>query len=181
MVYTGPMDQNKGFTALTALLVAFIVAVVGFGVYAVMHPEVFQKSVTTTEEGAPVEEGAATAETAATTDWEKSITWHLTDAGEVDAMPRTKVSVTIAGTTYDAGTYTGSCTEIGANGGVDGTGLLAGELSAVQCWFAGGGDEIGIFAHEDGGFDILVGGLSEKEAGQGLFRGDFVVKQSVTI
>lgn len=71
------------------------------------------------------------------------------------------------------------CSEVGASGGVDGQGLLAGELSATQCWFAGGGDKIGVFAHEDGGVDIMVGTLDEGSADIAPFRGDFEVRQSI--
>ncbi len=129
--------------------------------YVAMNPQILQK---------PANESA-----------KSSIEWRFTDAGEVDAMPHTNVMVVINGTAYDTGTFTGSCSEIGASGGVDGKGLLAGELSAAQCWFAGGGNEIGVFAHEDGGFDIMVGFLSEGEEGSGLFRGDFEVKESISL
>lgn len=63
----------------------------------------------------------------------------------------------------------------------DGKGLLAGELAAAQCWFAGGGDEIGVFAHEDGGFDIMVGQLGEGEEGSGVFRGNFHIRNTIEI
>ena len=108
-----------------------------------------------------------------------SISWRLTSAGELDGMPHTKVTAIVNGEAYDAGTFLGSCSEIGASGGIDGKGLLAGELSAVQCWYAGGGNEVGVFAHEDGGFDILVGELSEGDAETALFRGDFDVKHVI--
>lgn len=103
------------------------------------------------------------------------ITWRLEDAGETDNIPYTNVKVMVNGSTYDMGKFQGSCAEIGASGGVDGQGLLAGEISAVQCWYAGGGDEIGVFAQEDGGYDIMVGSLDEGiEGGEG-FRGDFEI------
>lgn len=88
--------------------------------------------------------------------------------------PQTKVTLTLGDKTYDAGTYAGSCSEIGESGGVDGKGLLAGELSGIQCWYAGGGDEVGLFAEEDGSMTIMHGDLDEPngEGSQGL-RGNF--------
>lgn len=112
---------------------------------------------------------------------EPVIAWKFTSAGETDSIPYTSVSVTVDGKIYDMGKFQGSCSEVGASGGIDGKGLLAGELSAAQCWFAGGGDEIGVFAHEDGGYDIMVGGLSEGEEGSPMFRGDFKIKNSIEL
>ncbi|MBC7836193.1 hypothetical protein H7X87_00230 [Acetobacteraceae bacterium] len=152
------MNYHKGFAATTALMVVLGIIVLGGAVYVVMNPQVLQKH----------------------TD-EESIAWHFKDAEEVDAMPHTAVTVVINGTSYDVGTFTGSCNEVGASGGVDGKGLLAGELSAAQCWFAGGGDEIGVFAHEDGGFQIMVGELSEGEEGAGMFRGNFTIKTDISL
>lgn len=108
-----------------------------------------------------------------------TISWQFEDAGETDNVPYTNVTVVLNNTPYDMGKFQGSCAEIGASGGVDGKGLLAGELSAVQCWFAGGGDEIGVFAHEDGGYDIMVGALEEPIEGGAGFRGDFEVKHTI--
>lgn len=124
---------------------------------------------------------SANSRATATANKKISIVWRFTSAdGEWnDSNPRTLVTVLINNKAYDVGVFFGSCSEIGATGGIDGKGLLVGELSAVQCWFAGGGDEIGVFAHEDGGVDILVGVLSEGDAGVPLFRGDFKMKQSI--
>ncbi len=108
-----------------------------------------------------------------------SIVWKFTNAGETNAIPYTHVYVVVDGKNYDMGKFQGSCSEVGANGGIDGKGLLAGELSAAQCWFAGGGDEIGVFANEGGGYDIMVGGLSEGEEGSAMFRGDFKIKTHI--
>ena len=95
---------------------------------------------------------------------------HLIYPGDVLTL------VYVDGKEYVVGTFEGSCAEIGASGGVDGKGLLAGELAAAQCWFAGGGDEIGVFAHEDGGYQIMVGTLEEPIEGGAGFRGDFGIK-----
>lgn len=115
----------------------------------------------------------------APTSSEPTIEWRFTEAPEVDSIPYTKVTVVINGTDYEAGTFTGSCSEVKENGGIDGKGLLAGELSAVQCWFAGGGNEVGAFAHEDGGIEVMVGELGEGEEGAGVFRGNFTIVHTV--
>ena len=88
--------------------------------------------------------------------------------------PKTSVSVAIDGALYDLGIYTGTCTEIGKSGGIDGKGLLANELSAVQCYFAGGGDEIGVF-QEDGKVSIKKGMLDEGSEEAPSLRGNFVI------
>lgn len=97
---------------------------------------------------------------------------NVPQTNESDA-PRTKVVLNIGGKAYDAGTYQGSCAEIGDTGGVDGKGLVAGEVSGVQCWFAGGGDEIGLF--QEGTTLSLRHGLLEEPQGEGSdgFRGNF--------
>ena len=160
---------------MTAVLVVLGLIVVGGAGYVALNPEALKA----TAEKMANEAGKHGVQ--AVVDGKSSIEWRLVDAGERDGMPQTAVSVVVNGTAYDMGTYLGSCSEIGASGGVDGTGLLAGELSAVQCWYAGGGDEVGVFANEDGGFDLLVGALSEGAVGEGLFRGDFLLKVIIEI
>lgn len=109
------------------------------------------------------------------------ISWKFEDAGERDSIPYTKVSVTMSGKTQVVGEYQGSCAEVGASGGVDGKGLLAGELSAAQCWYAGGGDEIGVFAVEDGSYELMVGQLSEPQEGSEGFRGNFQIQTDIKL
>ena len=158
------MKNFKGFSSLATLGIVAAVIVIGGGAYYYMslHPQ------------------AAAPETSqANKIKEPTISWAFASAGEKDNIPYTTVSVTVNGKTQKVGDYQGSCSEIGATGGVDGKGLLAGELSAVQCWFAGGGDEIGVFANEDGGVEVMVGGLSEGIEGGASFRGDFKIKEEL--
>ncbi|MCE9541337.1 hypothetical protein K8R03_02125 [Candidatus Kaiserbacteria bacterium] len=110
-----------------------------------------------------------------------SISWKFTDAGEdSQAIPHTSVTAVVDGTEYNAGTYTGNCSEIGASGGIDGTGLVQGELSGVQCYFAGGGDEIGVFS-ENGALVIKKGVLDEGSAEIPAVRGNFQTVMSVRL
>lgn len=106
---------------------------------------------------------------------ESDIQWQLKDAGEDPdrfVTQRTAVSVVIKGKTYDLGTFDGSCSEI--QGAEDGTGFVGKEFSAVQCWWAGSGDEIGVFGLNTGAYIIAKGELAEPDGdGAGPFRGNF--------
>ncbi len=178
------MNYHKGFAAVTALLVVLGLIVVAGGGYVALNPQVLQAPDEVKMEEGNQETGGESArqkgwielESAQLGTAKTSISWKFDELTEVNGVPQTKVTVTINGTAHAMGTYAGSCNEIGANGGVDGKGLLAGELSAAQCWFAGSGDEIGVFAHEDGGFDVMVGELGEPIEGGVGFRGNFEVK-----
>lgn len=112
---------------------------------------------------------------------EPTISWTTADAGEQNNVPFTKVTVTVNGTAHEVGNFAGTCSEIGATGGVDGKGLVAGELSALQCWYAGGGDEIGVFAIEDGGYEVMIGKLDEPTAESQGLRGDFQVRSDIKL
>jgi hypothetical protein len=100
-----------------------------------------------------------------------AVSWKFETVAEAkdDGTPqKTKVTVTWDGTSHDAGTYEGSCAEIdGSNGS-----LSDGEVSGALCWFAGAGDEIGVFS-ENGAF-VLKHGEQQEPSGEGEgFRGNF--------
>lgn len=172
------MNTNSGFAGVTVLLIALGILVLGGGAYVAMNPEVLAPK----DDGLQTEPGdhmETDHEANEGVHGKTGISWKFTPAGEREHIPYTKVSVTVNGKVYDMGEFEGSCEEMGAEGGVDGKGLLAGELSAAQCWFAGGGDEIGVFAHEDGGYQIMVGTLEEPIEGGAGFRGDFEIKVDI--
>lgn len=181
---TTDMTTHKGFAAVTALIVVLGLIVLGGAGYVALNPQVMGTSeqVQETDDGVQTEPGDhqevdRDANDGMQANAKTTISWRLTNAGEnTEGMPQTNVIAVVDGKSYETGKYLGSCSEIGASGGIDAKGLLAGELSAVQCWYAGSGNEIGVFAHEDGGYQILVGELSEGEAGAGLFRGAFEIK-----
>jgi hypothetical protein len=172
------MNHHTGFAAVAALLVIVGAIILGGIGYVALNPSALHAPAP--EDGEQVAPGDHPE-----TDHEAhdgahaSIAWRFADAGETDGVPRTSVTVAIDGTVHAVGSFAGSCSELGASGGIDGKGLLAGELSAAQCWFAGGGNEIGVFANEDGGYDVMVGDLSEGESGAGVFRGDFKVRAAL--
>jgi|SRR3989344_1032860 len=100
--------------------------------------------------------------------------WGFVDLGaDVDNNPHTKVSLNVDGKVYDAGTYLGGCSEV-ESGEIGVTGELAdmNEKSRVQCWFAGSGDEVGVFQEA---LEIIVkhGELGEGDNGDAPFRGNF--------
>ncbi len=101
-----------------------------------------------------------------------AVTWKFTPvsnaASKPSDAPKTRVTVTWDGKSHDAGTYQGSCTEIDGSNGT----LSDGEVSGALCWFAGSGDEIGIF-NENGTF-VLKHGEQQESSGEGQgFRGNF--------
>ncbi len=172
---------NKNIFAAIAVII-----IVGFGVYVFTNVEINKKVVVGDygdrvmqtapgdhpEVDHPANEGVAT-------DKKTSVVWNFKVVGESDGISYTGVEAVINNQSYDIGKFQGSCSVVGSTGGIDSKGLLAGEVSAAQCWFAGAGDEIGVFTHEDGGYDIMTGELGEGVDGGPFFRGNFKVKQTI--
>ncbi len=191
------MTIHKGFAGLTILIAVLGLIVVGGGAYVAMNPEVLstetddgmqteagdhQEVDHEADEGSRKEKGWIELESSQMGTAKTSISWKFIDMDfDANNTPHTEVTAIVNGKSYVVGTFQGSCSEVGASGGVDGKGLLAGELSAAQCWFAGGGDEIGVFAHEDGGYQIMVGSLEEPIEGGAGFRGDFKIKADIRL
>ncbi len=105
------------------------------------------------------------------------LTWIFTEAlpDESLSMPRTAVALKVgcaegqAGCverTIPAGTFAGLCAVIERP-------ESANELTGVLCWFAGAGDEIGVFEH-DGALLLQRGEIAEPTAESDGFRGNFV-------
>ncbi len=119
--------------------------------------------------------GSATSSVAAVASAPLSFTWEFKDVTKAsDTNSSTQVSLVAGGKSHVLGTYQGSCKTVAANEtGVLGEKADADELSPrVQCWFAGGGDEIGLF--KDGaGYSVKVGQLEEGIEGGAAFRGNF--------
>lgn len=166
------MPIHKGFGLIAALVVIAGLFVIGGGAYVALKPEAASAPHHTDEMHVATHASLTSAD----------IHWKFDDAGERDTIPYTRVSVQVGEEVHDLGEFQGSCSVVDANGGIDGKGLLAGELSAAQCWFAGGGDEIGVFAHEDGGYQVMVGSISEPD-GEGSvgFRGDFKIRADISL
>jgi len=105
-----------------------------------------------------------TASTEATT-----YSWEFTDLGEdATGMPSTEVTLKVDEKRYPLGTFAGSCFEIAGSSWT----LQAGEKAGVICWWAGGGEEIGLF-EENGSVVVKKGQLDEGDAETPGFRGNF--------
>lgn len=80
--------------------------------------------------------------------------------------PTTQVTVYIDGQKRDAGVYPGSCFERQE------LRKDMHEVSGIRCWWAGSGDDIGVF-QEEGQFYIKHRELDEGNAEEKSFIGDF--------
>jgi hypothetical protein len=103
-----------------------------------------------------------------------SYEWKLIDSEpDSSGMPYTLVSLVVAGNSHDLGPQTGSCHEVkpGENG-VFGELADPGEVSRVQCWFAGGGVELGVF--KEGMQTVIKSGLLDEGSSEtGPNRGNW--------
>lgn len=100
--------------------------------------------------------------------------WTFTETeADVNGIPHTIVNLIVNENPRVVGTYPGSCHEVPAGEkGVMSELADPGEVSRVQCWFAGGGNEIGVF--EEGNNRVIkVGELGEGNAETTGFRGNF--------
>lgn len=133
-------------SVIAFVIFAVVVVILGYGL------QMYQAG-TVVEEPAPVQ-----------------YSWNFTEAGvdENSQAPITRVTLIADGVSYDAGLYSGSCFEMERSP----LALLPNEIAAVVCWFAGGGNEIGLF-EEDGRTVAKVGIVDEGSAEVPPFRGDF--------
>jgi hypothetical protein len=94
------------------------------------------------------------------------IDWSFEKSGDLDIAPKSKVTLTFNGKSSDVGTYSGVCSPV--------TDLLPDEVSAVLCWWAGAGDEIGVFKNGES-YVVKTGSQGEGDAQSPGFRGDFEI------
>ncbi len=102
---------------------------------------------------------------APTGDAPEAYSWQFVDKTADQSQPKTQVSFVANGKARVVGTYDGSCAEQDSD-------LLPNEKSKVVCWFAGGGNEIGLF-EEGGVWSVRVGDLDEGSVEVDGFRGNF--------
>lgn len=133
-------------SVIAFVIFAVVVVILGYGL------QMYQAG-TVAEEPAPVQ-----------------YSWGFAEAGtdENSQAPLTRVTLIADGVSYDAGLYSGSCFEMERSP----LALLPNEIAAVVCWFAGGGNEIGLF-DENGRTVVKVGFVDEGSAEVPPFRGDF--------
>jgi hypothetical protein len=99
---------------------------------------------------------------------ERTFAWRFTTTEEsADGLPpRTDVALITNDETYDFGGFPGSCAEIAPEN------LLPGEVEGILCWWAGAGDEIGVFL-EEGRYIVRRGFQEEPTAETEGYRGSF--------
>ncbi len=153
------------------IVIALLLIVLAGGVYYWYSNKDASNMMMQANENAGTQTGTETAPTQQDAIGKHSVTWKFDTVEEAkdDGTPqKTKVTVTWDGKSYDGGTYEGSCAEIDGSNGT----LVEGQVSGALCWFAGAGDEIGVFA-ENGGF-VLKHGEQQEPSGEGAgFRGNF--------
>lgn len=177
------MTTHKGFSLLIAVVIVAVVAVLGGGTYVALHPEVMSSTADTVPAGQP-DAGSDAADGVSggvPVSGKIGIAWNFAAAAERDGIPYTKVTLLVSGQPHVIGEYMGSCNEVGAEGGIDGKGLLTGEVAAAQCYYAGGGNEIGVFGKEDGGIEVMVGELDEGGADYAAVRGAFKLRTDISL
>ncbi|MEK7098734.1 MAG: hypothetical protein AAB908_02420 [Patescibacteria group bacterium] len=98
----------------------------------------------------------------------ESYSWNFEELGEDSGVPRTEVALKVGPDYHTIGTYTGTCFDMkGSSWKMD-----ANEIAGAVCWWAGGGQEIGVY-NENGRIVVKVGDLDEGTAETGGFRGNF--------
>jgi hypothetical protein len=98
-----------------------------------------------------------------------SFLWEFFPAGDDElGTPRTSVTLSINGEVHEVGTFDGSCLVVNGSSWE----LVENELTGVICWFAGGGDEVGVF-YEEGEYVVKQGVLEEGAEGESGMRGSY--------
>ena len=94
--------------------------------------------------------------------------WQFVDAGtdEATGAPKTTVYLAYNETKKEVGTYIGSCSNVQAEV------LQQNEIMGALCWFAGSGDELGVFKEGDT-YVVKHGEQSEGNEVEVGFRGNF--------
>lgn len=107
----------------------------------------------------PKDEGLLEA-AAGTVSVKPSLEWEFAPAGgdpETGAY-KTSVALFVDGERRELGVYTGSCSVLGGEESL--RSLVEGEVTGVICWFAGGGDELGVF-YENNAYVVKKGVIEE--------------------
>ena len=108
-----------------------------------------------------------------------AVSWQFTSLGEDPDThaQKTKVTLNWGGVAYEAGTYDGTCSEMDGTAG-GGLSLQENEVSGAFCYFAGAGDELGVF--KEGSVFVLKHGEYQEPSGEGgEFRGNLTTVVSV--
>ncbi len=137
------------------ILIIFILIFVGLAVYVVFRP---QELITNYRPPTDPE----------------AYSWTIIPFGEdPSGNPKMAVTLKVKGRSYPAGVYTGTCKVVGnSERGIGGEFRNENEITRVQCWYAGAGDEIGVF-QEKNDVVLMKGELGEGVGDSPMFRGNF--------
>ena len=115
----------------------------------------------------PTSSGPETPQSPARATQDRTFAWRfVTKEAEGELPPRTQVALITNGEVYDLGEYAGSCAELSNDQ------RLSGEVAGVLCWWAGVGDELGVFL-EKGSYVVKHGVQEEPTAESEGSRGNF--------
>ncbi len=168
------MKTLAGFALSTALVILLGIVIVGGAGYVAVYPEVLKAPVA--EPGDEAEQEAdTTADSSSAASGKVTVAWKIEPLG-VDGPGKAEVTAIINGEEHFVGTFEGTCAEIGSEGSAVSELLIAeGEVAGVTCYYAGAGDEIGIFKTDEG-LSLRVGEIAEPTAESDSFRGNFTTK-----
>ncbi len=173
------MKNLPGFALSTLLVIILGIVIVGGAGYVAMNPDVLKAPQASVEADASAEADTE-AGTGASASGKVSVAWKIEPLG-VDGPGKSEVTAIINGKEHLIGTYEGTCAEIGSGASAVSDLLTAdGEVAGVTCYYAGGGDEIGIFK-TDTGLEVRVGEIAEPTAESPSFRGNFTTKLDLTL
>jgi hypothetical protein len=105
-----------------------------------------------------------------------AFSWSFSAAGEDERFnaPLTRVMLVWGGNRHDLGVYMGTCAEFDTYN----DDLQDGEITGALCWWAGAGDELGVFYEKDG-YVVKRGEQQEPSAEDQGFRGNFTVLKAL--
>lgn len=171
------MKTLPGFALSTALVILLGIVIVGGAGYVAVYPEVLKAPVA--EPGDEAEQEAdTTADSSSAASGKVTVAWTIEDLGEDEySQPRNRISAIINGTSHEVGTFNGNCGEVGAEKESFYMETLAdsGAVAGVSCYWAGYGDEIGIFK-TDAGLSIRTREIGEGTGVSGPSQTEFTTK-----
>lgn len=97
--------------------------------------------------------------------------WEFSPAGgdPVTGAFKTSVVLLVEGEQHELGMYSGSCSVLGGDFSWE---RAPGEVTGVICYFAGAGDELGVF-YENGDYVVKKGVIEEGSEETPSFRGNY--------
>lgn len=151
-------EGKKSAAAQWVWAIIVVLVLLGAGYYLV-HNKAQEPAASATGEEVATTTGDMATTPAATHSYEWA--FQIVGGDAQTGADKSQVTLTYDGTSKDAGTYEGHCSVIGADGSA--WPLMPNELTGVICWWAGAGDEVGVFL-ENGARVVKHGTLDEGSA-----------------